>query len=312
MNIKSGPVDNRSQDPYSSRYRYDNESSTDEEISEGEEESSSDDDDFKSKIGQIATKTSQQGKVRIKSSENPEEKEEVELDDFEKEMGREMEERMLKAEQEASIANTEVITQTEIDMDVGEEEGASGLAKLTAEKKDRYDEIYFDSDEEDAGGTKGDESSGPDKKKYQTDDELLYDPKMDDEDQSWVDDVRRSYQNPDKHHTTKQDQPKPLANSDAVLNCPACFSVVCLDCQRHSIYKTQYRAMFVINCSVITDELMKIPIKKKGKGRKGPEKAITHPDDEYHPVRCDQCRTEIAMYDKDEVYHFFNVVASHT
>ena len=44
---------------------------------------------------------------------------------------------------------------TEIDMDVGEEEGASGLAKLTAEKKDRYDEIYFDSDEEDAGGTKG-------------------------------------------------------------------------------------------------------------------------------------------------------------
>ena len=29
--------------------------------------------------------------------------------------------------------------------------------------------------------------------------------------------------------------------SDAVLNCPACFTVVCLDCQRHELYKTQYR-----------------------------------------------------------------------
>ena len=29
-------------------------------------------------------------------------------------------------------------------------------------------------------------------------------------------------------------------------------------------------------------------------------------------VRCDQCQTEIAMYDQDEVYHFFNIVASHT
>ncbi len=28
--------------------------------------------------------------------------------------------------------------------------------------------------------------------------------------------------------------------------------------------------------------------------------------------RCDQCKTEIAMYDQEEVYHFFNVVASHT
>jgi hypothetical protein len=49
---------------------------------------------------------------------------------------------------------------------------------------------------------------------------------------------------------------------------------------------------------------------KKQKGRKG--RVITHPDQEYHPVRCDQCKTEIAMYDTDEVYHFFNVVASHT
>ena len=30
----------------------------------------------------------------------------------------------------------------------------------------------------------------------------------------------------------------------------------------------------------------------------------------YHPVRCVQCNTEVAVYDKDEVYHFFNVLTS--
>ena len=30
----------------------------------------------------------------------------------------------------------------------------------------------------------------------------------------------------------------------------------------------------------------------------------------YHPVRCTQCNTEVAVYDKDEVFHFFNVLAS--
>ena len=30
----------------------------------------------------------------------------------------------------------------------------------------------------------------------------------------------------------------------------------------------------------------------------------------YHPVRCQECETEIAVYDKDEVYHFFNVLES--
>lgn len=30
----------------------------------------------------------------------------------------------------------------------------------------------------------------------------------------------------------------------------------------------------------------------------------------YHPVQCASCGTEIGVYDKHEVYHFFNVVAS--
>jgi hypothetical protein len=116
-----------------------------------------------------------------------------------------------------------------------------------------------------------------------------------------------------------------LPNSDAVLNCPACFMVVCLDCQRHETYKTQYRAMFVINCSVDETQKLKFPVKNKQtkKKKKGvdssaeaseaaPSFAAPEDDEDYNPVKCEQCSTEVAVYDKDEIYHFFNVIASHT
>jgi len=31
----------------------------------------------------------------------------------------------------------------------------------------------------------------------------------------------------------------------------------------------------------------------------------------YHPVVCSVCNSEVAVYDADEVYHFFNVLASY-
>lgn len=32
----------------------------------------------------------------------------------------------------------------------------------------------------------------------------------------------------------------------------------------------------------------------------------------YYGVKCDVCCTQVAVYDQDEVYHFFNVLASHS
>merc|ERR1711915_1082133 len=97
----------------------------------------------------------------------------------------------------------------------------------------------------------------------------------------------------------------PLPTSDAVLNCPACFTVLCLDCQRHSVYRTQYRAMFVVNCSVVSSEKLRFPLKRKGgKGRKKVMLA-EDPSEEFHHVQCDSCKTEVAMYDQAEVYPFF-------
>ena len=56
-------------------------------------------------------------------------------------------------------------------------------------------------------------------------DELLYDPDMDDDDERWVNRQRQRYQ-------PAQAASRRLPHSDAVLNCPACMSLLCLDCQR--------------------------------------------------------------------------------
>lgn len=339
--MKGVPLDSRSQDVYHQNYRYDNESDTDEEMSDNQDSGSSDDEDYKSTIGNISTKTSNQGKVKIKVQKDDKEDEVDGMDVFEKEMADEMALRLLQFQQEAMKDESKdgdnlMITDESSVVDEKEARGETKAEKSTnladnptkstkensaksteenstmsaAEKldQDKYDDIYFDSDDE----TDGKESK-KEKQKFKTDDDLLYDPNLDDEDQRWMDDLRRTYQSPGSSSglkNKKNDGLKPLPNSDAILNCPACFVVVCLDCQRHEIYKTQYRAMFVMNCTVKTDEVMKVPLKMKKKNKKS--KVFTNPGDEFHPVRCDECRTEIGMYDKDEIYHFFNVVASHT
>jgi len=62
-------------------------------------------------------------------------------------------------------------------------------------------------------------------------DDLLYDPEMDDDDERWVNRQRMSYQ-PALARQTASGARRRLPHSDAVLNCPACMSLLCLDCQR--------------------------------------------------------------------------------
>lgn len=85
---------------------------------------------------------------------------------------------------------------------------------------------------------------------------------------------------------------------------------------RHDQYVNQYRAMFVLNCLIIRDEILKYkpkPNKKsRGKRRRGIAEQSGNESEEsgtYHPVRCRECNTEVAVYDQDEVFHFFNVLA---
>ncbi|KAJ1702071.1 hypothetical protein LUZ63_001850 [Rhynchospora breviuscula] len=132
----------------------------------------------------------------------------------------------------------------------------------------------------------------------------FYDPQLDDVDELWVNKQRKSQ------------------TSDAVLSCPACFTTLCLDCQRHEKYVTQYRAMFVRNCTVKTDQILREEKKRKKPKRKrntnaGPESGLSEPKEDargpiYRPVCCSVCSTEVGVLDDEEVYHFFDVIPSNS
>ncbi|GAB5032916.1 e2f-associated phospho [Nannochloropsis oceanica] len=78
----------------------------------------------------------------------------------------------------------------------------------------------------------------------------LYDENADEEDEKWI--IKHWRQG--QALPIQQRSATAARSTDAVLNCPCCFTTVCMECQRHAIYKTQYRAMFIINCRVKTNE----------------------------------------------------------
>lgn len=103
---------------------------------------------------------------------------------------------------------------------------------------------------------------------------------------------------------------------------------------RHDIYKTQYRAMFVMNCCVVDDEVLFVASEKINPSKKRKSKNDDNensfksgerhflvdgqnpltdcpPEDLFKPVRCSKCNTEVAVYDHEEIYHFFNVLSSY-
>ena len=104
---------------------------------------------------------------------------------------------------------------------------------------------------------------------------------------------------------------------------------VCCDCQRHEKFKTQFRAMFVFNCKINHEENLKYPkneLQKKKFKKSKLNKVIdsvsgieindekdSEKFDLFKPVACLNCNTEIGVYEeKEEIYHFFNVLASHS
>ncbi|NWR73197.1 EAPP protein, partial [Centropus unirufus] len=197
-------------------------------------------------------------------------------------------------------------------------EGGTSSSTEPATTSKYYDDIYFDSDSEDEDKTVTQDARKTRKhqqRRILSNDELLYDPEEDNRDQEWVDSQRRRYRN--QRRVLQQQKPSAVPNSDAVLNCPACMTTLCLDCQRHESYKTQYRAMFVMNCIVNKEEILKYRKKQKKSRKKmkhSKETSVQSNEEEeevYHPVLCTECSTEVAVMDKDEVFHFFNVLASH-
>lgn len=78
---------------------------------------------------------------------------------------------------------------------------------------------------------------------------------------------------------------------------------------RHEKYVTQYRAIFVINCKIDSDQVLKQngPKPIKGKSRR---EASSVGGETLKKVSCSACSTEVGVVDEDEVYHFFNALPS--
>jgi hypothetical protein len=108
--------------------------------------------------------------------------------------------------------------------------------------------------------------------------------------------------------------------SDAVLSCPQCFRVVCMDCQQHERYENQYRAMFVMGITVDWNDNNRLRYDDARQGlirtgtgstRTGSKESTGTGGEWYYAVSCANCQTQVAALDmKDEVYHFFGCVAS--
>uniref|UniRef100_T1IK60 E2F-associated phosphoprotein n=1 Tax=Strigamia maritima TaxID=126957 RepID=T1IK60_STRMM len=184
--------------------------------------------------------------------------------DFLTEMNKELDEIAAKIESQSQDLDESATDKSNRDC------GQSPIVNSTEQQF--YDDIYFDSDDSDHEGKK--------KHPIPNNEDLFYDPDADEEDQEWVDIYRRSCRSKSNASTAKIQK---LPNTDAVLNCPACMTQLCLDCQRHEIYTNQYRAMFVENCSINFVETLKFPLKSK----KGNRKEDSTPGEIYHPkLRC--------------------------
>ena len=108
--------------------------------------------------------------------------------------------------------------------------------------------------------------------------------------------------------------------SDAVLSCPLCFTQLSLDCQRHTRFPHQYRAIFVQHC--LTQPHKRIhplqPPPSKRSQRRAKRAAEDEEEDEegdakYLAVCCEVCGTEVGAVEAEgphPLYHFFHVIDS--
>ncbi|KAJ1973109.1 hypothetical protein H4R34_005188 [Dimargaris verticillata] len=169
-----------------------------------------------------------------------------------------------------------------------------------------YDDTYFDSDSDV-------EIPAAKQKTVLSNDELLYDPTLDDKDDAWA----RSRLSRYTTHSTKKGKQAcapPPRSTDAILSCPLCLTELCYDCQRHVRHANQYRAMFVESCCIRFDKLLSYQAALE---QLSPMTLAATSDgatlldaDTYHPVECLNCGTPVAVYDHEELYHFYNVIAS--
>ena len=158
--------------------------------------------------------------------------------------------------------------------------------------------VVGEEEEEDNGSFSDDEICLPTK-------DPLCDYRADEQDADWV------------HKYLMMGYDEDVHRSDATLNCPCCFALLCLDSQQHEVYNTQFRAMFVKNCVIDFERLYfydrSTPSNKSPLIEVIQEEIdrVKYPMEEiFYKASCAICETEVGVFDADEVFHFYNVYPS--
>jgi hypothetical protein len=170
----------------------------------------------------------------------------------------------------------------------------------------------------------------------------FYDPRADEEDEQWVRQRRRQQRRRERSGTDSS-APSEGENelpggsvgtpaSDAILSCPLCFTTVCNQCQRHTEYANQFRAVDAFGvlvdspASVASSSLASAAVQDASNGVPDASEAGQHAGEHKgkrrrvddgategsacRPVRCADCHTEIGAFDpREEIFHFFHVIA---
>lgn len=89
--------------------------------------------------------------------------------------------------------------------------------------------------------------------------------------------------------------------SDAHLSCPACFTSLCYDCQRHVTRTHLFRAIFVTADCIVDRSRQVHPLIRDPQQQSNMK---------YYIVLCRQCKTHVGVMDEEEVYHFYNTLES--
>lgn len=121
--------------------------------------------------------------------------------------------------------------------------------------------------------------------------DLLYGPELDAADEAWV---------AARHRPLSSQAAASARRTDAFLACPACFTPLCMDCQRHATRHTLFRAMFVLD-GVLVD---------RGRPIRPTDGTDEDPNMLYWTVLCRVCKSHVGVIDNEEVYHFHHVIES--
>ncbi len=149
----------------------------------------------------------------------------------------------------------------------------------------------------------GDEEDGgdPEEDKLDFEPDPHYNDKADDKDADWV---SKNLESNFSLISTKCSEYLEGSSTDAVLNCPCCFTLITLHCQQHEHHQNQYRSMFVRNCKILKEKEFRYKKRSATKSKKKTKHSKTQEQDLDPKKSKQEQQTEQKMNTEGEISDF--------